>query len=101
MKNNVIDFTKFMNKEGKRRLEKDLNLPKVYSIRLEVSEVDGTYHLEYDVSNKQLLKSLLGKEMMFEHLIMVLLDVCSDDPAMIVELQESLEDYFFKEDGQE
>lgn len=95
----VIDISKYMSKEALQRMEKgpSVSSPKVYSVRFEVdtSEETGAYSLEYYVSNKALRETLKGKQILFEHLTAVVLNMCDDDPAMITELCETLEEYVF------
>jgi hypothetical protein len=97
----VLDFTKYMDREAFRRLEGKVNLPRVYNIRLEVLENSGVYHLEYHVSNKKLSETVTGREMLFDQLTMIIMSMCNDDPALILELEQSLEAYFFGNDEED
>jgi hypothetical protein len=94
---NVIDFQKYL---GKRRdispaVPSKFKPPKVYNIRIERTDIeDGSYQIEYDVSNKKLSTDQAGREVLFEHLLLLIVSMCYDDPAHIVELQNTLESCF-------
>ena len=90
MMGKVIDFTKFLSSESKRRLEKGTKLPSKYSVRMRVSQKEEGYLLEYDVSNKKVRDTVVGREMLTEHLMMIILNLCEDDPSLILELYDTL-----------
>lgn len=117
MNGKIIDLSKHLSAEALRRLEKrNMKLPDVYNIRL-VSNTDeeGNPVLEYWVSNKKMVETAVGREVnienllimivdmcdrnkdmivpMFKYLIFVLLDMAEENPALVSEVYEFIENY--------
>lgn len=95
----IVSLKDYMDRETIKKFE-NVKLPKVYNIRIEMSH-DGTadeYELVYSVSNRQVRETITGKEMMFEHLIAIIMSMCADDPMLILELEQNLEAFLFEGD---
>jgi hypothetical protein len=87
----VIDITKYLKRKAKP-INK-VKIPRVYSVKFEVSKEDKN-HLTYSVSNRLVGETTAGRKLLLEHLNTVVLHLCQEDPSLILELQESLEEFF-------
>ena len=81
MVSNVLDFNKKSSREAKRRLESTtVKLPKSYTVICKVAR-DGT--LEYSIPNETIASTLLGRELLFDHLNQIIDHMTLDDPGLL------------------
>jgi hypothetical protein len=86
----VIDITKYLKK---RKEDSRSKIPRIYSVKFEVDKEEAQ-HLTYTVSNKLISETCAGRKLLLDHLNMVVLHLCQEDPSLIIELQESLDEFF-------
>lgn len=96
----VIQMSDYRLPTELKRLEKDFNPPDVYNIRLEfipAADPEGDNTLMYDISNKKMAGTLKGKELVIQHLLLVLIDLCENSDYSMDAILDALEDEWYGE----
>lgn len=89
---NVIDMTAYLKHKAVIQVSPKTKSPKVYNLRIEVKhDEDDTVHLEYCPSNKMIRETEEGNKVLFDHLTLILMDLCDSDPALEMALYDRLD----------
>lgn len=89
--NNVVDITKYFGRKRKTR-GRPFNDTNKYCIWVERYFEEGSEYIEYMLSDDRLMNSKTGSEMVAKHLVGVLLNICFDDPELIVEVLQKIDE---------
>lgn len=87
----IIRLNQYLGRP-RRKKGRPIEEPNKYCLWVQVSTDErGDEQVEYQLSDDILLDTKFGRELLSRHIGSILLDISSDDPALICELLEMLE----------
>lgn len=87
----IIDISKYFDKP-KKGPGRPFAKPSKYCMWIESYLEDHQEYLEYMVSDDRLVSSKYGKEMIARHMVCILLSLCEEDPSLVAEVVEKIDE---------